>query len=175
MRPSVGAVPLRRFLGVGSVLLGVFGGLLGYLSGLPWDLGVVAVLAPIALGCGLRARRAGSLRGVAPLPVLAALAWGVLRSPFGLVPELAAGGSGLAFLAWLAEDPDREQGGIARAAPTIAFAGAAVGIAWASALLLPSDSADLGVAAGLLVFAVAAVAFLATRPELFDRELPESA
>lgn len=175
MRPSTGTVPLRRLLGVGSVLLGVFGGLLGYLSALPWDLGIVVVLAPIALGIGLRARRSGTPTWTAPLPVLAALAWGVLRSPFGIVPELTAGGCGLAFLVWLAEDPVRESGGFLRAAPTVAFAGIALAIAWASALLLPSGSAGLGVAAALLVFAITAVAFLVTRPELFDREAPESA
>ena len=131
MRPWGGAYPLRRLLGVGAALLVVFGGLLGYLSGLPGNL--------------------------------------------GLVPELLAGGCGLAFLAWLADDPARERGGLVRAPPLITLPAVALGITWASALLLPSGSATLGVAAGLLAFALLAVALLAARPELFDREAPESA
>ena len=175
MRPWGGAYPLRRLLGVGAALLVVFGGLLGYLSGLPGDLGLVIVLGPIAVGVGLRVLRAPPWRWAAPLPVLLGLTWGVFRSPFGLAPELLAGGCGLAFLAWLADDPARERGGLVRAPTLITLPAVALGITWASALLLPSGSATLGVAAGLLAFALVAVALLASRPELFDREASESA
>jgi hypothetical protein len=43
-------------------------------------------------------------------------------------------------------------------------------MSWVSALLLPPGSATVGVAAGLLAFAIGAVAFLVARPRLFDRE-----
>lgn len=175
MRPGQAVFPLRRLFGVGSVLLVLFGGVLGVLSGLPGDVGLSLVLGPIALGLGLRGLRAPSWRWAAPLPVLAGLTGGALASPFGLVPELLAGGCGLAFLAWLADDPARERGGLLRAPTLLTVPALALGIMWASALLLPSDSATLGVAAGLLAFALVAVALLATRPELFDREAPESA
>ena len=175
MSPPRERLPLRRFFGLGSVLLVVLAGFLGYLTGLPEDLGLLVVLVPIALGFGLRGLRSESLRWIAPFPVLAALIWGAFRSPFGLVPELVAGGCGLAFLAWLADDPARERGGISRAPTLLALPATALGIAWSSALLLPSSSATLGVAAGLLAFAIVAVALLAARPEVFDREAPESA
>lgn len=175
MRGYGGVLPVRRLLGAGPILLAVLGGLLGYLSALPDSLGILAVLGPIVVGFGLRALRSERWRWTAPLPVLAALVWGAFRSPFGLVPELIAGGCGLAFLAWLADDPAREPGGIARAGTTLALPGVALGIAWSSALLLPSSSASLGVAAGLLVFALVALALLVSRPEVFDREAPESA
>ena len=168
-------LPLRRLLGLGPALLVVLGGFLGYLAALPGNLGLVVVLVPIAAGFALRGLRSAPLRGIAPLPVLAALMWGAFQSPFGLVPELVAGGCGLAFLAWLADDPARERGGISRAPTLLAMPGAAIGLVWASALLLPSNSATLGVAAGLLAFAIVAVALLAARPEAFDREAPESA
>ena len=175
MRTPKEGLPIRRLFGLGSVLLVVFGGFLGYLSGLPGGLGLLVVLAPIAFGFALRGLRSDTFRWFAPLPVLGALMWGALRSPFGLVPELIAGGCGLAFLAWLAEDPARERGGISRAPTLLALPAAALGIAWSSALLLPSSSATLGVAAGLLAFAIVAVALLAARPEAFDREAAESA
>lgn len=174
MRRPEGRPPLRRLLGVGSALLVVFGGFLGYLSGVPEGGGLFVVLVPIALGFGLRAVRSGSARWIAPLPVLSGLAAGVFLSPFGIVPELVAGGCGLAFLAWLAEDPSRAPGGLARAGTTIMVPAVALGIAWSSALLLPSGSATLGVAAGLLVSALVAVALLVARPDVFDREVPES-
>ena len=175
MNPSRGMLPLRRLFGLGPVLLVVFGGFLGYVTGFPGHLGLWIVLLPIALGIGLRMLRSESLRWAAPFPVLAALAWGVFRSPFGLVPELVAGGCGLAFLAWLADDPARAEGGPTRSPTLIALPAVALGIAWSGALLLPSTSATLGVAAGLLVFAIVAVALLVARPGLLDREAPESA
>lgn len=173
-RPRASPAP-RRLPGPGAVPLVVLGAFLGYLSSLPEDAGLFLALGLIVLGFGLRALRSRSLRSIAPVPVLAALVTASLASRLGIVPELVAGGAGLAFLAWLADDPAREPGGIGRARTTIAISGVALGIAWSTALLLPSNSATLGVAAGLLVFAVVALAFLVARPEAFDREAPESA
>jgi hypothetical protein len=153
-----------------TALLVLAGGFLGWLANLPDGLGVVLVVAGIGAGVGLRAARRVALRSFAPVPAVVALAFGAVASPLGLVPELAAGGAGLALLVWLADDPARPVGGIARAHGTILVSALALGIAWSSALLLPSGSASLGVAAGLLVLAAAALAYLVARPELFDRE-----
>ncbi|MGA9840560.1 MAG: hypothetical protein WBS16_09070, partial [Thermoplasmata archaeon] len=57
-----------------------------------------------------------------------------------------------------------------RGAVVWAVPGLAVGVAWASEFLLPSTSAPLGVAGGLLAASLIALAYLVSRPELFDRE-----
>lgn len=153
-----------------SVLLAVAGGFLGYLTVLHGFLALGVVWAGVALGIGLRLVPQPRVRPWAPVPVLAALVTGAVSSPLGVVPELVAGGSALAFLVWLVDDPTRPAGGIVRGRVTVLLPAAALGIAWASALLLPSRSASLGVAAGLLVFVIAALAFLIGSPELFDRD-----
>lgn len=164
----------RRWPGPASAPLVLFGALLGSFSGLPDLAGVAIALALLAFGLGLRAAHPAVLRGIAPVPVLAALAWAASASQFGVVPELAAGAAGVGFLAWLADDPARPRGGARRAAGTILIPAFALGITWSSALLLPSNSASVGVATGLLVFAIVAVALLVGRPALFDREEAES-
>ena len=160
--------------GIGSlVLLGAMGALFGWLSGLPSGEGIVVVLAGVAVGGVLqRLRSHAMLRSLAPVPAVLGLALVALDSTLGLLPELLAGLSGVALLVWLADDPDRPVGGILRARLTIAVPGLALGIAWAGALLLPSNSASLGVAVALLVFVIVAVAFLIGQPSTFDREEP---
>jgi hypothetical protein len=153
-----------------SLFLAAAGAFFGYLI-VPHSADVFLVVwAGVALGIGLRWVREIRAQQVAAVPVLVALATGAVASPLGIIPELAAGGSALAFLLWLAEDPARPAGGPARARVTILIPAFALGIAWASALLLPSNSASIGVAAGLLVFVIAALAYLVGRPGLFDRE-----
>jgi hypothetical protein len=163
--PSVRARPI-----VPSVLLVVAGGFLGYLTVQLWPLVFLVVWAGTALGVGLRLVPEPRAQEVAAVPVLVALATGAVASPLGIVPELVAGGAALAFLLWLADDPARPAGGSVRGRVTVLIPAFALGIAWASALLLPSSSASLGVAAGLLVFVIAALAYLVGRPGLFDRE-----
>jgi hypothetical protein len=158
-----------RYVG-SSVLLALAGGFLGYLTVLPGFLALEVVGAGVALGIGLRWVGDPRVRPWAPVPVLAALVTGAVASPLGVVPELAAGGSALAFLVWLTDDPARPAGGIFRGRFTVLLPAFALGIAWSSALLLPSRSASLGVAAGLLAFVIATLAYLVGRPELFDRE-----
>jgi len=153
-----------------SMLLVVAGGFLGYLTVQLWPDVFLVVWAGTGLGVGLRLVPQPRVRQFAAVPVLVALATGAVASPLGVVPELVAGGSALAFLVWLANDPARAAGGTVRARVTILIPASALGIAWASALLLPSSSASLGVAAGLLVFVLAALAYLVGRPRLFDRE-----
>jgi hypothetical protein len=166
-----GSAPLGRARLIGpSVLLAVAGAFLGYLTAPLWPDVFLVVWAGTGLGIGLRLVSDPRAQKIASVPVLVALATGAVASPLGIVPELVAGGSALAFLLWLASDPARPAGGPARARVTILIPAFALGIAWASALLLPSSSASLGVAAGLLVFVIAALAYLVGRPQLFDRE-----
>ncbi|HXY47088.1 MAG TPA: hypothetical protein VEK13_04240 [Thermoplasmata archaeon] len=168
--------PRDRFRGLGSWgLLGAIGGLFGFVTGLPHGEGAITVIAGVLLGGWMQRQRSrGRLRSLAPIPVLVALGATAVASPLGLLPELLAGASGLAVLVWLADDPGRPVGGVARARLTVGIPALALGIAWSSALLLPSSSAPIGVAAGLLVFVLVAVAFLIGWPSTFDREEPSA-
>ena len=159
--------------GLGSVaLLGAVGGLFGVVTGLPHDEGLVAVLAGVIAGAALQRQRVRSLRSLASVPVLVGLGATAIASPLGLLPELLAGASGLAMLVWLADDLDRPIGGVRRARLTIGVPALALGIAWTSSLLLPSSSASIGVAAGLLVFVIVTISVLIGLPSTFDREEP---
>ncbi len=153
------------------VLLGTVAGLFGLVTGLPDGAGAFVAVAGVAIGGALR-QPAGFPRGraFAPVPVVIGLVSVASLSSLGLVPEILAGASGVALLVWLADDPGRPAGGPARAQLTIAVPALALGIAWASALLLPSDAASLGVAVGLLVFVLAAVAYLVGQPSTYDRD-----
>ena len=126
----------------------------------------------VAVGLGVLLRRFGGARAgpIAPVPVLGGLGLAAVVSPLGLVPALAAGAAGLVFLLWLADDPHRPAHGVRRAGAGLLLPALAVAMSWVSALLLPPGSATVGVAAGLLAFAIGAVAFLVARPGLFDRE-----
>lgn len=165
--------PPRGSIG-GALVLGLFAAFLGYTSGLPPAVGIGAAVALVALGTGLRSIPSRRALALAPVPPLAGVVLGALWSPLGLVPELAAGAAGLAYLVWLADDPSRPPGGIARARMTLLVPAVALGLAWSSALLLPSSSATLGIAAVLLVLALGALAYLIGQPTLFDLEPPAS-
>jgi hypothetical protein len=157
-----------------SVLLALAGGFLGYVTVHPGLVALAVVWAGVAVGIGLRLTSHRRLRPWAPVAVLAALAAGAVSSPLGVVPELAAGGSALAFLVWLADDPSRPAGGVLRGRAMVLLPAFALGVAWASSLLLPSGSASLGVAAGLLVFVIATLAFFIGRPALFEADAAAS-
>ena len=163
-----------RYRGLGSwALLGAIGGLFGFVTGLPHGEGAVTVIVGVLIGGWMQRQRSWApIRSLAPVPVLVALGATAIASPLGLLPELLAGASGLAVLVWLADDPGRPVGGVARARLTVGVPALALGIAWSSALLLPSSSASIGVAAGLLVFAIVTVAVLIGQPSMFDREEP---
>ncbi len=156
-------------------LFAVVAGLFGWTTGFPDGAGAFIAVSGVAIAGALRQPTwfPGG-RPFAPVPGVLGLAAVASFSPLGLVPELLAGASGVALLVWLADDPARPSGGPARAQLTIGVPALALGIAWASALLLPSDSASLGVAVGLLVFVLAAVAYLVGQPRTFDRD-PSSA
>jgi len=152
------------------VLLGVTAVLLGYLSGFPYGFGPFLAVAGVIAGAALRLHPSPRVAAYAPVPVLAVLVVEVLPAPVGLGSELVAGFAGLAFLLWLADDPSRPVGGAVRSLPTVAVPALALGIAWSSALFLRSGAVPLGVAGALLALVLALVAFLVSRPRLFDRE-----
>ena len=163
--------PTPQFRGIASgAFLLVASGLFGYFGTLPVALGAGLALGLTGAALALRAHARARLRAIAPVPALAALIVAALASPLGLLPELLAGMAGLAFLAWLADDPTRPIGGLGRARMTLLLPALALGIAWASALLLPSRAAPIGVAGGLLAGALVALAILIARPGAFDRE-----
>jgi len=161
-----------RGLGSWALLLAV-GGIFGAVTGLPFGSGVlIAVVGGLGSGLLDRWPRRADVRSLAPVPVVVAFATVAALAPLGLLPELLAGAAGVAVLVWLADDIRRPAGGIRRSQLTLGVPALALGIAWASALLLPSTAASLGVAVALLVFVVAAIAYLIGAPRVFDREEP---
>ena len=143
---------------------------LGYLDGLPLGVGIAVAAVAVGIAAGLRADPSPRISGYAPVPAVVGIALEAVVAPVGLGTEIVAGAAGLALLLWLADDPDRPVGGPVRALPAIALPALALGIAWSSALFLPSGALPLGVAGGLLALTIIAVALLAGRPTLFDRE-----
>ncbi len=153
----------ERTVGGGLLTAGLFGGtmaLLGLLGDLPFLLGpTVGVAAVVASTAWRRSNpRQGEVWGV--LPALAALALLAVAAPVTLSTELAAGVGGLAALLWLADDPARPSGGGRRAVPAIALAALSLGLAWSIVLIVPSSTANVGLAGGLLAFAIVLVALL---------------
>ena len=170
MTEPVAIRPFRAPRPVSLALLLVGAGFLGYLSGFPDGAGELLAVAAVVGGVVLRATSSSTPAAVAPVPVLAVLALDAVTAPVGLGSELFAGLAGLAFLVWLADDPSRPTGGADRAAPTLAVPALALGIAWSSALFLPSRAVPLGVAGALLALTLAVIALLVGRPTVFDRE-----
>jgi hypothetical protein len=170
MNPSGGRAPIARHFGPTVPLLGVAAVALALLSRLPIPWALLLALLGVGAGVGLRATRYSLLREVSVLPVLVALGGLALTAPLLAVPELLVGAAGVVFVAWLADDPARPRGGARRGAIVWAIPGLGVGVAWASAFLLPSTAAPLGVAGGLLAASLIALAYLVARPELFDRD-----
>ena len=160
--------PPVRPLSLSVLVLGA--AVLGYLSGLPDEVGVVVAVGGVAVSAFLRFGAPGYLTWGTPVPALLGLAIVAVGSPSGLGIDLVAGLVGLAYLVWLADDPERPAGGAARSLPTVAVPGLALAIAWTSALFVPAGSVPLGVAGALLALTLAAVALLVGRPFLFDRE-----
>ena len=138
------------------------------LTDLAWPLSVAVAAASVLTGGFVRTRRA--TRGVAPLPVLIGLLILATNAPSTTPAELFGGVVPVALLAWVADDPSRAPGGLARAAPTLLFVLLMLAIAWACAFLLPPGESLIGFGSGLLVAALLLVAVLLGRPDLIDRE-----
>jgi len=165
-RRPVRPVSLALLLAVAIVL--------GFLSGFPAGLGVFLAVGLVVVGAVLRAVPGHGLAAYAPVPVLGVLLLEASTAPVGFGTELFAGLAGLAFLVWLADDPARPAGGSVRALPALAVPALALALAWSSALFLPTGLLPVGVAGALLALLVAAVALLAGRPTVFDREAARS-
>ena len=145
---------------------------LAYVSRLPTAVALSVGAAAVFASVALRSSRDPTVRAWAILPVLlvlGALAW---QAPVAPVPELLAGLGGVAFVLWLTDDPVRPAAGYRRGWIVWTLPGLGVALAWTSTFLLPSTAAPVGVAGGLLVAAVLAIAFLVRQPHLFDSDLP---
>lgn len=167
------AAPRGRGFPRSWALLALFAGasvLFASAADLPWPL----VLAVLAAGVGGTAvLREGPRRGRSPLslvPAVAMLALLAVTAPSTAAGDLFGALAGVALLAWLAEDSRRTPGGAGRAGPGLLLIVLTVGIAWASAFLLPPGASLVGVGAALLVLATILLAYLIARPELIDRE-----
>ncbi|MGA8302480.1 MAG: hypothetical protein WA547_06590 [Thermoplasmata archaeon] len=170
MSPPSDPGPLRRGLGPGMILLAVAALAVAYESRWPTLPALLFAALGVAASGGMRIVRPSLLAGVAPIPALLVLGVLATETPIAPVPELLVGAAGVAFVLWLLDDPFRPPAGISRGTVVWGVPALAVGIAWASAFLLPSSAATLGVAGGLVAAALIVFAFLVGRPDLFDRD-----
>jgi hypothetical protein len=166
-------VPLARLLSPSTLLLVVAALALAYDTPLPaLEKLLLAVLGVVgvAAGTGLRLARDPDLRDIALLPV--AIAYGLLgaATPVAVIPDLLAGVAGVLVVVWLVDDPRGPPKSVSRGHLVWGVPAVAVGLAWASASVLPSSSAPVGIAGALLVAALVMLAYLIRRPDLFDRE-----
>ena len=164
------ARPARRAIGPTVPLLAVAALAVAYGSSLPIAASLLIAAAGVAAGVALRALGPPGAREVFPIPVL--LAFGALSAVtvVGPLPILLAGLAGVAFVAWLLDDPDRPPAGAVRGAVVWAVPALGVGLAWSSSYVLPPTAATLGVASGLAAAALIVLAILVSRPALFDRD-----
>lgn len=170
--------PRRPGRAFSVLLLALFAGTAGLFattSGLPLIEGLAVALAGVGGSAVLRPRLDGARSPYAVVPALGALAVLAAAAPNSPLAELFGGVAALTLLAWLADDPRRSPGGVVRAAPSLLLVALTLGIAWMSALFLPTGSARVGFGAALLVLVTILVAILLGRPELIDREPPATA
>jgi hypothetical protein len=168
---GVGAMrAARRGIGPTVPVLILISLVLAYGSRLAPAPAFAVALLGVGAGLGLRAARRPILGDLSPVPVLVVLGILAAETPIAPVAELLVGAVGVVFVAWLADDPSRPPAGVARGAAVWAIPGLGVALAWVSEFLLPSSAAPLGVAGGLLAASLLVLAYLVTRPELFERE-----
>lgn len=146
-----------------TLLFGFTVGVLGLLGSLPLAVGPATGVAGVAVATVLRRWRSPIVGSWALLPALGVITLLAASSPAEPASELFAGLSGLAFLLWIADDPERPAGGGRRAVPTIALGALGVGLAWSITLALPGRSPDVGLAGGLLAAALVLLALLVAR------------
>lgn len=152
---------------VGALALGVAAVGFGVTEGLPspWVgglLGAVGVAASVAW----RQLAPPALRPGSLLPAMIAIALEAVLASYGALTALFAGACGIAFLYWLADDPERPTGNGRNGLPGIAVVAAAVGLSVALVAVLPRGTAEVGVAGGLLALAMALLAVLLNRRRL---------
>lgn len=133
-------------------------------------------VAVVAAGLGTAARhvRSREVHPWAPIPPLVGIGvLAVFAVPSGLT-ALYGGVASLALLLWLADDPDRLPGGVARALVRLLVPAVGLGIAWTSAFLLPGDIVPLGAGVALLVAVVILAALLLRSPQGLERDAAAS-
>ncbi|HTP54588.1 MAG TPA: hypothetical protein VML94_06505 [Thermoplasmata archaeon] len=160
------------------VVLGVLAGatvLFASASDLPEHLGYLVAALGLGASVALRADAPRTSAAGAVVPILAALTVIAATAPSSAGTDLFGGVAAIALLAWLAEDRRRAPGGLVRAAPSLLVVFVALGIAWTSALFLPTGSARIGFGAALLVLVTILVAYLLGRTDLIDAEPPATA
>lgn len=169
-----GSARLPRALGWPFLLLAVVLAGFGSLGTLPLVPALVVALVAAGLGALLRLVPRRWLHPLAPFPPLVGLAvLAVYAVPTG-VTALYGGIAALVLLLWVADDPDRLPGGSTRAMNRLLIPTVGLGIAWASAFLLPGGVAPLGAGVALLVVVVVLAALLLRSPEVFDRDAAAS-
>ena len=171
MTPSIVGRALRPTL-VALALLALLVVFDTALAGTAKLLLALGVLATMGGGAALRAAASDSAHETAPVPVLLGLGLAAAETPVVPLAELLVGVAAVAFVAWLADDPDRPPAGVARGALEWSLPMLAVGLAWASSFLLPPTAAPLGVAGGLLAASLIVLVYLVQRPELFETAGP---
>ncbi len=141
-----------------------------YLSSIPTAVAIAVAAIGVGASVVLRGARPEELRAAFPVPALAALSVLALFAASGAVPLLIVTLAGSAYVAWLADDPTRPAGGLARGTAVWAVALLGGVLAWSAGFLLPASAASLGVAGALAAGSVGTLAYLVSRPDLFDRD-----
>lgn len=155
---------LGRGGGVATTALFAFAACaLGLLGGLPFYVGPVAGGLGVLGSAVWRTYRPQPGWTVALAPALSAMTVLTATAPAAPSTELFAGLTGLAFLLWVADDPDRPAGGGRRAVPTIALAALAVALVWVVALALTGRTTGIGLTGGVLAIALILLAVLFAR------------
>lgn len=136
--------------------------LFGLVGGLPLLVGpLVAVVGIVAASFWRRSPRSGPTFG--PLPALGALAILAFAAPAVPSAELLGGFATVAVLLWLADDPSRPAAGGRRGAFALGSCALAVAVAGSIPLVVRSPQQEVGLAGGLLAFALLLVAYLLVR------------
>jgi len=146
-----------------SIALAAAVGALGLFDNLPFPLGGVLGVTGVAVAIVLRRNPRFRDRLWVALPVVFALSFESMTAPAGSGPELLAGLSALALLAWWADDGGRPVGGVARAVVALAMVSAGIGAAWTIVLLWPHRTSDVGAAGVLIAVGLVALAILLAR------------
>lgn len=172
--PSPRGPPVSRVVGWPLLLLAVVLAGFGTLGSLPLAEALGVALGSVTLGAVLRLVPRRSLHPLASVPPLLGLTVLASYATATGVTALYGGVAALVLLLWFADDPDRLPGGAARALNRLLIPTVGLGIAWASAFLLPGNVAPLGVGVALLVVVAVLAALLLRSPEVFDRDAAAS-
>ncbi len=130
--------------------------------------GIVIAIVGFAAAGALRAFAGRSVRPYEFLPAVASLGYLTLVVPTSIVTDLLAGISALVLFVWLVDDPELPRGSLRRSGDALLLPALGLAVALSSSLLIQPGYVYVGVAAGLLVAGLLAVAWLLLHPESFD-------